>query len=194
MSYNLQPYAVSLATIKKSLASRDAALAAALHAKFERRYTRLDDQDDELRPMRDVVEDLIHGRPYDEDAAFKYGYALQCLCEHFGRGLANEQWSSMRWSWFEQVDAELKKAGVDAKIFGSASHLANRGAPVPLPKIEEFPSIGYLTATEVGGVLTELDKTKKSAIDAEVRQSLDETRTWLDRCARAHLDLVCFYA
>ena len=73
MSYNLQPYAVSLATIKKSLASRDAALAAALHAKFERRYTRLDDQDDELRPMRDVVEDLIHGRPYDEDAGFEYG-------------------------------------------------------------------------------------------------------------------------
>lgn len=195
MSYALHPFAVSLTGLKKMLGSRDAKLLVELKRKFARDYAETDAIDDEgeLPSMEQGMEHLVMGKEQDKDAGYKYGYCLKCLCEHSGSMLSNDTWSSMRWSWFEEVDEALKQAKVDPKVFGIQSHLASRGSPIPIPRIDDFPSIGYVLESEIGKVTMELGKLKGKEIDVEVTESLDEARQWLDHCARSHKDLICFY-
>ena len=193
MSYGLHPYAVSLPTLKKTLGARDANLLAALHRKFEKDYADIDDLDDGVASMRQALEDLLLGNKLDIDAGFKYGYALKYLCEHFGKLLTNEAWSSLDWEYIESVDKVLKRAQVDARTFGITSHLAARGSPIPIPRIPDFPSIGYVLEAEIGKVSTECEKVMPKGVDPEITESLKEMRQWFDHCARGHLDLVCFY-
>ena len=70
-----------------------------------------------------------------------------------------------------------------------------RGAPIELPPIDDFPAIGFLLEAEMAALAGELAKTDRlqAEEDEEVREALDEVRTWFDTCVRSHRDLVCFY-
>ena len=58
----------------------------------------------------------------------------------------------------------------------------------------DFPSIRYLLEAEIAKASIELARFKDTDIeDNEIRDSIGELRQWLDRCARSHNDLVCFY-
>jgi hypothetical protein len=142
----------------------------------------------------EALRHLIMGEPCDEAVAFKYGYAFEFVCRHFGDYLDNEMWSAMRMQWAEQVDKSLKSAGVPERALRVTDHLMFRGAPVPLPDAES-PGIGYLRPDEVRAALAALDGARVAEVkDAERREAIEEVRGWLKTCAECGRGLVCFYA
>ena len=195
MSYGIQPYAVLRADLDKALGSKSGRLLKKLKKRFAAELEEIDELDEEITPTADALMHLVMGDELDPDAGFKYGYALKFLCEYLGTFLPNREWSSMRWEWFEEVDGALAEVGVPEKVFRTQDHLALRGAPVELPEIDEFPSIGYLREGEIAEVALALEKVDvlKAEEDEEVVDAIKEIRGWLDTCARSHRDLICFY-
>jgi len=62
------------------------------------------------------------------------------------------------------------------------------------PRIDDFPSFGNLLEAEIVKASVELARFKDANVeDDEIHESVGEIRQWLDRCARSHKDLVCFY-
>lgn len=194
MSFTFHPFAVSIAAIKKTCGSKDAMLIEKLVKKFGEQFPGIDELDEDAVSMPKAIEDLVMGAKLNEDSGFKYGYALKFLCEQLGKPLPNELWSGARWDWVEDVDAALTDAGIDKKLFRLDPHLTARGAPVTLPKINDFPAIGYVLDAEFAKILPALPKSGDNSIkDEEIAESLGQLRQWFEECARTHMDLICFY-
>jgi hypothetical protein len=165
-----------------------------------------DEEEEDEEPFRELTtgEALVHmilgGKP-DPSQGYKYGYALSILCEHLGKTLDNEFWSSNRFRSLEAIDDVLKRAGVPVKTFRVVKCLIERGAPVKIPEPDDFPSIGYLTRQEIPRILTALDAPKiETAIEREdeyerewFHGAIDELRSWLRAASKAKRDLICFY-
>lgn len=162
-------------------------------------------RDEEDRPpcatTVEALRHLIMGEERDRRIGFKYGYVLEVLCRHFGEGLPNDLWCDLRscHGWFEELDDTLRLAGVPAESLSIREHLVGRGSPVPLPKIRDFPAIGYLRGEEVRRALDALGKAKIDDIGEEeeeepwLPEGLDDVRGWLRKCVETGRDLVCFY-
>lgn len=202
MSYNVIPIAVDLQKLTAAVGGKDASLLSTLQADFADECAGLDEDDenyydaDEGEPpvatAAEVLRHLLMGEPQDDRVAFKYGYALVWLCARLGRGLSNREWSSLRWDWITQTDEALDAAGVPASLFRVGRQLLCRGAPVSIPRIDDFPSIGYLRRDEIPAVRTALAAV--SIGDTEVRSSIEELLGWLQTCTDSGCDLVCYYA
>jgi hypothetical protein len=92
------------------------------------------------------------------------------------------------------ADTALESVGVAEKTL-RLSNLMNRGSPVPLPMIEDFPGIGYMTLQEIQAALAAFGEEQLVAVkDEEVREALAEVRGWLETCEATGEDLICFYA
>jgi hypothetical protein len=205
VSYTLQPIAVDLDVVRKVIGSKDRKLLARLKKELAEDLEQVDsmledyvDEDEGEEPLTtaDVLQHLILGEPYStaEGVGFAYGYCFGALCDHYGEMLDNDHWSAMRYPWFDAVQKALEQAGVTKKQF-AISALVERGAPVKLPEIDDFPGLGYLTKTEVvkaRDVLSKGDLTKIA--DREAVESIEQVRQWLDACARSDRDLVCTYS
>jgi hypothetical protein len=102
----------------------------------------------------------------------------------------------------QEVDSLLKKAGVSPKLFSATKTLLERGAPVQMPKPDEFPAIGYVERSEIGKLLEALDDNKiQPAIESSSKdiqewltEAMAELRSWLEASAKADRDLICFYS
>jgi hypothetical protein len=165
-----------------------------LTRRFRDEFDEVDELDEDAIPVERALSQLVMGEKFDERFGFKYGYALKFLCEHCGKMLTNEHWSALGWDWIEDVDNALANLGIDERVFRVDPHLSTRGSPIPLPRIDDFPSIGYLLEPEIAKVRIEFELLKDAGIeDEEIRESVGEIRKWLDRCTRSHEDLVCFY-
>lgn len=161
------------------------------------------DQDEsEERPIpststREVMRHLIMGEEYDRSVGFKYGYALEMLCRRFGKLLPNEHWNSLRHGsmWFREIDAALQSLGIPESKFRVVRHLAERGSPIPIPEIDDFPAIGYLKLDEIREARKALGGVQLDAIEDEfLRESLVELRSWFQACIDSKRDLICFYS
>jgi hypothetical protein len=200
VSQHLTPIAVDLDTVHSAVGSRDTALMGKIRGRFYAESKRIDrllkdaiDPDEEPLTTGDILRHLITGEPYREDAGFAYGYCLELVCRQLGRALDNSAWSAKRGGWFDAVAAALRDAGVYSSAL-SIEALAFRGAPVPLPHIDDFPSIGYLTKAEIGTARAALAAADLSRAPAEEATAIRQLREWLDTCAESNRDLVCFYA
>lgn len=206
MGYILTPIAVEIDRVAGIVGSRDEALLGDLIATFGDEFGQIDEmavdraedeERDEAPTVRSSLAQMVRGEPYDEGYGFLYGYALEFVCRYFGEYLPNHQWSAMPSgsSWAETVDQGLEAAGVPAKTIGVASHLMNRGAPVEIPEIDDFPGIGYLDRHEVRAAQEALAGAALDAIqDAEVLAAIREIQDWLRTCAESDRGLICFYA
>ena len=201
MSYRLLPIAVDLDALRLAIRSRDAALVGKIRGRFYADTKKINqllkqafDADDEPLSIDDVLRHLIMDEPYREEAGFAYGYGLELLCRQIGKTLPNGGWSAVRGDWFDTVAAGLRGCGVYSSAL-SIRDLAFRGPPVPLPPIDEFPAIGYLTAAEIGTARAALAAADLSRLEEdEVVPAIRQVNGWLDACAEASRDLVCFYA
>jgi hypothetical protein len=201
MGYHLTPIAVDLDALRIALGSRDAALIGKLRGRFYAETKKIDrvlkeaiDPDDEPCSTGEVLRHLIMGEPYRQDAGFAYGYCLELISRQIGKTLPNGSWTALRNDWFDNIAAALRKSGVNSSAL-SIRDLAFRGSPVPLPPIDEFPGIGYLTAAEIGtarAALAAADLTR--AQGEEVLAAIHQVHGWLDACAESNRDLLCFYA
>jgi hypothetical protein len=165
-----------------------------------------DEEEDDEEVVREVttgaaLAQLVLGGKPDRRYGYKYGYALQSLCEHLGEVPDHDSWCTIRDAALRTVDGVLKKAGAKPKTFSTSEFLVNRGAPIAIPKPADFPFIGYLTREEVRKLLGTLDTARiEAAIRDEkgnedwLRAAVGELRAWLEACAKTDRDLICFYA
>ena len=194
MSYTFHPFAVSVATIRKTCGSKNKKLIEKLVEEFGEQFPEFDELDKDAVSMSKAVDDLVMGAKLNKDSGFKYGYALKFVCEHLGKPLPNEFWLDAGWDWVEDFDAALTDAGIDKKLFRLDPHLTARGAPVTLPKINDFPAIGYVLEAEIAKIHPALPKSGDDSIkDEEIAETLGQLREWFQECARTHMDLICFY-
>lgn len=156
-----------------------------------------DDSDEESPPASaaDVLKSVIDGEDLDKGVYdFMFGYALKFICLHVGEVLPHDNWLDLRGSsWAKTLDKALKTNGVPAKTLSVSKHLAGRGSPFKqIPKYDDNPSIGYLTATEVGPALQALQNANFDAMDEELRTNINDIRGWLQTCAETKRELICF--
>jgi len=203
VSYTLNPIAVRLDRVIRKLGSGDAALAAELAAEFADEAEELDEMAAEAAEDRGIppltlsgaFEHLIVGGERQQKLGFVYGYAFAYLCQHLGDWLDNTLWSGVAGSnrYMERIDAELGRLGIDRKTLSTVA-LTARGAPVELPRIDDFPSLSHLRLPEVtqaGAALAAVDLASVS--DAEVRDAIAEVKRWFDECVAARADFFAYY-
>jgi hypothetical protein len=201
MGYQLTPIAVDIDALRLAIGSGDAGLVGKVRGRFYTEIKRIDrllkevlDPDEEPLTTSDLLRQLILGEPRREDAGFGYGYCLELICRQIGQALPNSEWSAMHGDWFDAVAAALRDCGVNSSAL-AIRDLAFRGSPVPLPPIDDFPGIGYLTAAEIGTARAALAAADLSRLDdEEVAASIRQVQEWLNTCADSNRDLVCFYA
>lgn len=204
MSYILTPIAVDLAKVTAAIGSKDRRLLATVTNKSSTDFSQIDEMDDngddddeDYAPtsVEDALRHLIMEEPPNPDVGYKYGYALEAICKHFGEFLPNSEWSAMRWEWAETVDLALHLVGVPASVLRVEKHLMTRGSPILIPRIDDFPAIGFLQLDEIRTAHVAVCGAKLDAIeDGDARTSIEQLRSWLKSCLESRRDLICFYA
>jgi hypothetical protein len=206
MGYGLQVFAVDLDELTKSIGSKNLALYKKALANIQHDDDEFDDDhddddddddDDHDEPklkLADALKSLIDGGTMVKGAGHAYGFALEALCTTLAKEwLPNKHWSAMHSDWFDTVDAELKKLGLKERT----AKLVDNGAPVKMPRPDDFPFIGHMKPTDVKSFATALAsasaKKTKTKIDPEVLQSLDELQGWLKTAVAKKTGLVFFY-
>src|SRR5262245_8371876 len=204
MGYSLNPLAVDLKKVAGVIGSRNKRLVGTLVKQFGDSFEEIDEmaadftdeEDGGATTVRDALTQMVMGQEYNDELGFVYGYALEFICWHFGAILSNESWSAMPSpsKWAGKADKALESVGVDEKTL-RLSQLMNRGSPVALPLIEDFPGIGYMTLKEIEAAVAAFGEDKLDAVkDEGVREALSEVRAWLWSCEDSREDLVCFLA
>jgi len=206
MGYCVTAFAVGLGKINEAIGSRNKPLLNLLIEEFEEDFDQYDqmaanyveDEDpDSALTMRGALTQMVMGDAYNERLGFMYGYALEFLCRHFGEFLPNRQWSAMPsgCDWADTVDRGLDRAGVPKNILRVSWHLINRGPPIAIPEIDDFPGIGYVKRSEVEAARMSLANARLDAIqNDEVLSSVQELQGWLQKCSDSGVDLLCFLA
>jgi hypothetical protein len=205
MGYILNPIAVDLKKVAGVIGSKNKKLLGTLVKQFGGSFEEIDEMaadftDEEdgegATTVRDALTQMVMGQEYNDELGFVYGYALEFICSHFGSLLSNENWSAMPSpsKWAQKADKALESVGVDEKTL-RLSQLMYRGSPIPLPLIEDFPGIGYMTHKEIVAAVEAFSEDKLDAVkDEAVREALSEVRGWLWSCEDSGEDLICFLA
>lgn len=89
--------------------------------------------DTDLLPLEQAIVELVDGKftINDEDWTYQYGYALECIARAIGQHLAT-------------IEGDVLLTHLKLK-----TPLSRRRKPVKLPRSDDVPEIGYLTAEEV---------------------------------------------
>ncbi|MGV3719289.1 MAG: DUF7691 family protein [Actinomycetota bacterium] len=209
MSYSLVPYLVDLEQLRQAVGGKNEALLAAVIAGNPDALQDAEPDDEELS-LAQALRHLVMGEPLDAGSAHQYGYALMELCRHLGEELPERDlWESIHSNVLESTGAD--------------ELLSRTGAPVPLPKIDDFPYIGHLEAAQISALVDRLGGgrlisasptgrkprrsfrswligkllsriTRRGPMTAEeVRECLDEYEGWLRAAAAKKKSLVFFY-
>lgn len=198
VGYGAMAWAVDLGRIRGEVGSEDPALAQRYGAAFAERRDEvqgmIDDVigDGSVLTLPDVARHMILGEPYDERIGFAYGYFLEYLCDVHGAFLPNPRWMPVPVDWCERVDEVLGGAGLLAEDF-SMSDLMFGGAPVPLPRIDGFPGIGYReygSLEEPAGLLARVGATD---IAEEYQDAAYDVFQWLSEAHDAGRSVVAFF-
>jgi hypothetical protein len=190
MSYAIMPFRVRLEALRDVLAVRDEALTGWVLGHCRADLAELDQWFDGERPAAEFMADLMLGRPFVDRDAHLYGYCVKALCQVWGVPMANDQWSAMRYGWFDTVAGAVARAGVAYDFAG----LVSGGPGVDIPGPDDFPAMGHVTRDELQSQLDTLAGLDPAGVDDEaVLGAVRQVRSWLEQCRRDDMDLVCFY-
>jgi len=180
MGYGTLAYAVDLDRLRSAYGSKDRAMFQAIE---KREADDIRDRDEWFRDrikrgapsLREAVAQIIEGQinapPW---AGFQYGYALELLCKHLGHVLENRD----RVSFIEHL--------------GTPTGLTSSGPPLPISRPEDFPSIGFLTADQVGDEYLRLKDQDLSHERKDLEWAREEFRSFLRLAFERKLALVTF--
>ncbi len=133
-------------------------------------------KDDEIS-AEEAAAELVEGTVSQPGAAHQYGYGLERLCRLLGTRLAT-----------------IEGKGGMLSALELETPLARKRAPVRLPKREEFPDVGYLTADEVR---RELERLRGRDPSQPRSAGIEEGRKTFFRClkqaAEKRVGIVAFY-
>jgi hypothetical protein len=195
MSYGIMGYRVDLDFIAKKIAL----------PKEQRLAVRRFVAGRSLRDGKDFsigLSNLLIGPPYAKDhssEASYLGYALESLCGAYGNHLFNNPVSPFKGDFLEHIDAHFKANGIDL-----LHKLIYRGAPLGIPRADEFPLIGYLTNEEIGPLLTAAQSKDLKAeteplsklgeyLKPQIIEACEMFRDWLSEAKSNNQSLVAFY-
>jgi hypothetical protein len=123
---------------------------------------------------------LILGPNQNRAHAYAYGYALQILMEREGVRLDNSMVYPASLPFLDEVDAGFAHLGIPEAF--RLSRLAFSGPPVRIPKIEDFPSIGWIESSAVTAAREAFAKTtidpEDPALSTPVRMALGQIQAW----------------
>lgn len=155
----------------------------------------------EMPTGEQCLESLMLGGTKYESIGFVYGYMFEWLCQDLGDRCSVPGLESMRSGsgWLDSLDKGLQRHGVDAPAFSLEAMLSSRGAPIDMPKFEDFPSIGYVTYQEAVRAAPMLDAVDTEAFAAATespeyaKQSLESCRRMVRTAVERKCGLVGFY-
>ena len=127
--------------------------------------------------LEQAVGELIDGKltVRDEDVTYQYGYALECIARAVGQHLAT-------------IEGDIMLTGLKIK-----TPLSRRRKPVKLPKSDDLPEIGHLTAEEVQQEYTRLQSVELAfPSSAEIEGSRREYASAVGRAVTLGLGIVAF--
>lgn len=204
MGSTLVPIAIELGRLDAALGSGDERLLSAVLGRYRGEIEPIDDmaaeffEDEDVDgvfTVRDALRQMVMGEEYrrERGLGFVYGYTLHFLCLHLGEELPNGWWrTTSGWPVKQRVDQALAAAGVAEGVLRTRL-LVGRGPPVPLPEIEDYPSVGYLRVGEARVALTAVPEDGVAAVgDPDIRGALGVLRGWLSACVESGRDLICF--
>jgi hypothetical protein len=174
MSYSLVPYIVDLAKLRAAIGSKDAKLIETIRKKDPEKF----DSGKDGLTLGEALSQLVMGEKLGKKAAHQYGYALETLAKHLGKPLPLDLWCGVRWEAMED-------SGV-ARIMES-------GSPVKLPKIPDFPGIGFLERNKIADMVRKMGDEGLTNEDEELEELLREFEAWVRAAAKAKQDLLLFY-
>ena len=174
MSYSLVPYQIDLAKLRDAVGGQDTQLIESIRAQDPERF----DSDEYELSLGEALKQLVMGEELGTTATHQYGYALEKMADHLGQRLPFDLWCGVRW-------AAMEDSGV-APILES-------GPPVPLPKIPDFPGIGFLERDKIATMVTTMGEEGLTDDDEDLEELLKEFEEWLRAADRAKEDLLLFY-
>ncbi|GAB1639601.1 hypothetical protein [Krasilnikovia sp. MM14-A1259] len=198
MGYGVMAWAVDLDRVRAEIGSGDTTLAQRYGASFTERHPAVQALIDDVTGDRtaitlsEVARHMIMGEPYDERIGFAYGYFLEHLCDLQGTFLDNPRWMPVPVDWCQRVDEALAGAGLLADGF-STFNLVFGGSPVPLPRIDGFPGIGY----QEYGSLEEPARLLAGAGAADIAEEFQDAAydvfQWLSEAHQSRRSVVAFF-
>lgn len=190
MSYIVSAYAVDLEGIRLVGSYGQEFVDAVVRSTPQHVLDRLDEAEELGLTPRDVMRQLLLGEPMDSEFGPTYGHALEVLCHHAGTLLDNAHWAGMRFRYFSMVEQALAEIGVEF----DPAQLVLGGAPIELPPIDDFPSIGFVENHRIDAMADTLNAVELDRLtDDAIRGSVAELRQWARTCQAEGLGLVCFY-
>jgi hypothetical protein len=138
---------------------------------------------DEQMVDRDDSDDLTHGQALGElfegrfskpQYYFRYGWALEVLCDFLGKRLDNGPFVPCDTDWFEQLDEALEAAGARIRFAELTSN-----PPIPLPPQYDWPEVGHWTSKRIRQAARVLDRGLPKPEDEEVQEALELVQGWL---------------
>ncbi|OJF11318.1 hypothetical protein BG844_27030 [Couchioplanes caeruleus subsp. caeruleus] len=191
-------WAVDLDGLRAEIGNGDDALAKRYGASFTAHHDDVQELIDDVTDdgpavtLADVARHMIMGEPYDERIGFAYGYFLEHLCDVQGRFLDNARWMPVPVDWCERVDEALASAGLLAEGF-STWDLVFGGAPVPLPRIDDFPGIGYREYGSLQEPAHLLAGAALADIAEEYKDAAYDVFQWLSHAHDSGCSVVAFF-
>jgi len=174
MSYSFVPYMIDLGKLRAAIASKNVKLIASIRKEDPKRF----DSEQYDLTLGQALTQLVMGERLGDKATHQYGYALEKLARHLGKPLPLDLWCGVRWE-------AMEGSGV-APIMES-------GPPVKLPKIPDFPSIGFLERDKIAQMVKKMGAEGLTNEDEELEELLKEFEGWLREAEKAKQDLLFFY-
>lgn len=197
MSYCLMVYAARFDKLKPVFGSGDDKIRRMICGRFKSRlqqradYFASDIQNGAPTPF-DAIRALLIGPVPDKGHGFMYAYAYETIVEHFGRFLDNNAFSSIRWSYMEEVEEGFKKAGLNEVL--PFSDLYGGQALCKFPHPDDFPSFGYWSPeTVVAGHKRFQEIEIPADLEEYVKDALLAVRGWVNSAAGKGEGILGFY-
>ena len=136
--------------------------------------------------------------PFDDDTHM-YWYAIEVWCQMLGKELSNNHYYAMSSGWFDTIDNEAKKVGIETnKLPGN---LIYNGLPITsqeqkLNTADDFPCVGHLLYSDMNNIVDRVlsEEALEKLEDHDVKDALIEYKKWLTNdCIPNECDLVLYY-
>ena len=179
MGYSTKVYSIDLDELKSFYGSHDEQKLAAVLQEASDEIESLDgffsdlidDCEDDWPMAVDAIAEICAGSCVFKNAAPVYGYCLECICQVLGERIAY-------------------LGPLTAHPYRSA--LLEERVPIPIPRDQDFPTIGYLDAADVAGELN-LVRSADRPDDECLAEDMDEYQEALERAVDGGKSIIAFY-
>lgn len=140
----------------------------------------------------DAVRALIMGTVPEKGHGFMYAYGYETIIEHFGRFLDNNAFSSIRWSYMEEVEKAFNRAGLAETLPFSDLYCGKALCKFPHP--DDFPCYGYWSPeTVVAGQKKFAELELPADMEGYLKDALLAVRGWVNSAASKGEGILGFY-